>query len=167
MKALTEIFNELSVISDNIDDKDRVVYLLASLPESYEMLVTALEANAEVPNMETVIERLLHEEQKLKEKNQGSSPSRDSKEEVMIVKHKKKGPRCNFCKRFEHIQRNCHELEKKLVLQRAGPSSCQYKKTKHKVNSVNTRGQLQSDDTDSDEVGLVVQDQQVLSADVT
>ena len=59
VKALTEIFNELSIIGDNIDDEDRVVYLLASLPDSYEMLVTALEANTEVPNMETVIERLL------------------------------------------------------------------------------------------------------------
>ena len=64
VKALTEIFNELSVIGDNVDDKDRVVYLLASLPESYEMLVAALEANTEVPSMETVIEQLLHKEQK-------------------------------------------------------------------------------------------------------
>ena len=56
VKALTEIFNELTVIGDNIDDEDRVIYLLASLPDSYEMLVTALEANTEVPNMETVIE---------------------------------------------------------------------------------------------------------------
>ena len=30
------------------------------------MLVTALEANAEVPKMEAVTERLLHEERKLK-----------------------------------------------------------------------------------------------------
>ena len=60
-----------------------------SLLDSYEMLVTALEANTEVPNMETVIERLLHEEQKLK-KNQESLSSRDAKEEVMTLKHKKK-----------------------------------------------------------------------------
>ena len=65
MKALTEIFNELSIIGDNIDDEDRVVYQLASLPDSYEMLVTALEVNTEVQNMKTVIEPLLHEEQKL------------------------------------------------------------------------------------------------------
>ena len=52
VKAITEIFNELSVIGDNIKDEDRVVYLLASLPEIYDMLVTALEANTDVPNME-------------------------------------------------------------------------------------------------------------------
>ena len=54
VKALTEIFNELTVIGDNIDE-DRVIYLLASLPDSYEMLVTALEVNMEVANLETVI----------------------------------------------------------------------------------------------------------------
>jgi hypothetical protein len=41
-----------------------VVYLLASLPESYQVLVTALEANADVPLWETVTERLLAEERK-------------------------------------------------------------------------------------------------------
>ena len=44
MKALTEIFNELSVIGNNTDDKEIVVYLLARVPDSYEMLVTALES---------------------------------------------------------------------------------------------------------------------------
>ena len=68
VKALSEVFNELSVIGDNIDDEDRVVYLQVSLPDSYEMLVTVLEANTEVPNVGTVIEQLLHEEQKLKRK---------------------------------------------------------------------------------------------------
>ena len=57
----------MSVI-DNIKDEDRVVYLLASLPEMYDMLVIALEANTDVPNMETVIERLLYEEQKMRDR---------------------------------------------------------------------------------------------------
>uniref|UniRef100_A0A1X7U5P7 Uncharacterized protein n=1 Tax=Amphimedon queenslandica TaxID=400682 RepID=A0A1X7U5P7_AMPQE len=44
----------LSVIGDNIS-QDRVVYPFASLPESFDMLVTAFEANSDVPNLETVI----------------------------------------------------------------------------------------------------------------
>ena len=166
VQALTEIFNELSIIGDNIDDEDRVVYLLASLPDSYEMLVTALEANTEVPIMETVIERLLHEEQilKLKKKNQECPPSRDAKEEVMTLRHKKKGPRCHFCKKFGHIQRNCHELERKLALERGSPSSRQFKRTEHKINSVNARDQYNS--SDSKVVSLVVQDQHALSVGV-
>jgi hypothetical protein len=43
------------------------VHLPASLPDTYDVLVTVLEANKDVPKMEVVTERLLHEERKLKE----------------------------------------------------------------------------------------------------
>ena len=42
---LTKVFNELSAIGDNIDNEDGIIYLLVNLPDSYKMLVTALEAN--------------------------------------------------------------------------------------------------------------------------
>ena len=74
IKDMTEIFNELAAIDDPITEEDRVVHLLASLPESYDILVTALEASVEVPKMEIVTERLLHEERKIKEKH-GSETS--------------------------------------------------------------------------------------------
>ena len=67
IKAITEIFNELAVIGDNIEDEDKIVYLLAGLPELYDMLVTALEANTNVPDMKTLTESLLHEERKIKD----------------------------------------------------------------------------------------------------
>lgn len=41
IKTMTQLFNELAIVGDTIDDKNRVVYLLASLPDT---LVTALEA---------------------------------------------------------------------------------------------------------------------------
>ena len=44
---MTEIFDGLTFIDDPITEEDRVVHLLASLPESYDILVTALEANIE------------------------------------------------------------------------------------------------------------------------
>ena len=50
-------------------EEDQVVYLLASLPPSYDMLVTALEVQSEnVRKWDLVTENLLHEEQKCKEK---------------------------------------------------------------------------------------------------
>ena len=45
-----------------MNDEDRVVRLLASLPEGFSTLVTALEASEKVPSMEVVIDRLLYEE---------------------------------------------------------------------------------------------------------
>lgn len=43
LKSMTEVFDELSAIRERVEE-DRVVYILASLPESYNVLVTALEA---------------------------------------------------------------------------------------------------------------------------
>ncbi len=42
IKTMMEVFEGLSVVGDPISDEDRVVHLLASLPDSYGMLVTAL-----------------------------------------------------------------------------------------------------------------------------
>ena len=68
IKTMTEIFEALAVIGDSVSEEDHVVHLLASLPDSFNMLVTVLEANSEaVPKMENVTERLLHEERKMKE----------------------------------------------------------------------------------------------------
>ena len=75
---MTEIFDGLSVVGDPISDKDRVVHLLASLPESHNVLVTVLEANEAVPRTEVVTERLLHEERKLTERV-GSERSREER----------------------------------------------------------------------------------------
>ena len=49
--------------------------------------------------METVIKRLLHEERKTKKKGQDSTSAATS-QEVMSVRHKKRGPMCYFCKNF-------------------------------------------------------------------
>ena len=62
IKSLTEVCDELSVIGESVKEVDRVVYLLASLPECYNVLVAALEANSEVPTLAVVTELLLHEQ---------------------------------------------------------------------------------------------------------
>ena len=46
---MTEIINKLAVIGVEMSEEDRVVHLLASLPKSYNTLVTALEASPDVP----------------------------------------------------------------------------------------------------------------------
>ena len=137
IKAMTEVFDALSVISDPVSEEDRVVYLLASLPESYSMLVTALEANAEVPKMELVTERLLHEERKLKDREEAG---RSEKAMTANHKYKKKGPKCYNCGKFGHIKRNC-----RAPLKTEGDSSTEQKAHTAKVES------------DDESVGLVVQ----------
>ena len=107
VQEMTEIFNDLSVIGAAMDEEDKVVTLLASLPDSFDMLLTALEANATVPSMETVTERMLHEERKLNERE----TSVTSSEKVLLGKKAKtKGPRCFSCNKFGHIKKFCNEL---------------------------------------------------------
>ena len=62
---MTEIFEGLSVIGYSLDEEDRVVHQLDSLPDSYSMLVTALEASQNVPKWTLVTERLIYDEKKL------------------------------------------------------------------------------------------------------
>eukprot|EP00731_Ephydatia_muelleri_P014412 Em0008g132a len=81
IKTMTEHFDALAVAGETVSDEDRVVYHLASLPDSYNVLGTALEASAEIFKLEVVTERILHQERKAKEKeaystNENAMPSR-------------------------------------------------------------------------------------------
>ena len=110
---MLETFNELSIVGDAITDKNRVVYLLASLPESFNTLVTALETNPAVPEMEIVIQRSMHEERKRKDHGVLSESESNG---ALAAKHRtgSKAPKCYGCQRFGHIQRNCPECAHSL-----------------------------------------------------
>ncbi len=103
IRKLTEIFEELAVVGNPIEEEDKAVHLLASLPESYSMLVTALEANPEVPKMEVVTERLLHEERKQKDKEGSAGPFK-----ALIGSGKP--VRCFHCNKMGHAKKNCRWL---------------------------------------------------------
>ncbi|KAK3746619.1 hypothetical protein QZH41_003126 [Actinostola sp. cb2023] len=144
IKSITEIFNELAAIGAPMEEEDKVVTLLASLPDKFDMLVTALEANSEVPNMEVVTERLFHEENKLKERETVEKPY----EKVMLGTKSKDRPKCHHCGKPGHLKRNCWSLKKeKEKEQQNKPES---KPVKHKANVV-------ADDSDSESLGLVTQ----------
>lgn len=145
IKAITETFNALSVVGDTITDEDRVVHLLASLPDSYSVLVTALEASAEVPSMEVVMERLLHMERKITD---AESPHGNEGEKAMTAKRQNKkgpwglGPRCYACSKYGHIKRDC-------------PSKAAKKKLDKGKGSAKAHA-TRDGDSDSDNVGLTV-----------
>lgn len=102
IKSMTEIFKELSVVGDSLSEEDHVVHLLANLPESFSMLVTALGTNPDVPQMEVVTERLLHEERKIKDRDGSSSETT----KAMPAYHSKKTI-CRFSWKPGHIKHNC------------------------------------------------------------
>jgi Zinc knuckle. len=100
LKAITEIFHELVVVGNPIEEEDQVVYLLASLPESYNVLVTALESHAEVPDWEVVTERLLGEDRKRR-----GSDAKEAEKGLAATQHR--SVECFRCGRFGHVKKNC------------------------------------------------------------
>ena len=94
------------MIGETISEEDRVVYLLASFPESYNVLVTALEASAEVPRLAVVRERLLHKETKMKSK---LNPFSQEGEVTSCIKEKQ---RCHYSNKLGHFKKESEENAK-------------------------------------------------------
>ena len=92
IKAMTELFDSLAVAGEDMSEEDRVVYLVVSLPESYNVLVTALKAIEDVPKLEVVTEHILHQDRKSKEKSQNGDG-------VLITQRyfKTKSKKCHYC----------------------------------------------------------------------
>ena len=101
---MIEVFEELAVIGDPLEEEDQVVFLLASLPESFDILVTALEVNADVPKMDVVRERLLHEEHKQERGEDGQ----DQSKALASFSHDK--VKCYNCGKPGHIKGYCTQL---------------------------------------------------------
>ena len=100
LKSFVELFDALAVAGETIKDEDRVISLLASLPERYDTLVTTLETLDAVPSWEAVTERLLREEQKRQDYSTDKAYFTSKRRDVKNVQ-------CYGCHRFGHIRRFC------------------------------------------------------------
>ena len=157
IKTMTEVFDKLSAIDEPVKEEDTVVYLLASLPECYNVLVTALEASPDVPTLAVVTECLLHEESKTK-----SRIVESSQEGALAVRSKKL--RCHFCHKLGHFKKRLSrlcEIPVKDFWSRQARSS---QTSKEKQNG-SLQGAEDESGSESESTGLVVQ--HALSADST
>ena len=80
--------------------KKTVISLLASLPETFSMLVITFEAMDKFPSWENVVEKLLHENGKLNEMKDVSSAN---DEVSLFTKKSDKLPKCYECGKLGHI----------------------------------------------------------------
>ena len=154
IKSMVETFEELSVIGEAVEEEDRVVHILASLPDKYNMLVTAFEACSEVPRLEVVTEKLLNEERKIREKTGGSfgdlAPTHDA---LLVNSFKSKFPKtCYYCGKVGHVQAICKEWKKKQEEEQAESKKPEVANFSHVRRS---RGKVVNSDSSDDEVECI------------
>ena len=98
------------------------MYLLAGLPERYDVLVTALESGSDtVPPLESVTEHLLREEQKLKDREEASESKK------LLLSKGKKTFTCHYCKRPGHFKRDGKEFAQAQSSSKQKKPPCQAK----------------------------------------
>ena len=147
INLMTEIFDTLTVAGETVSEEDRVVYLLASLPESYNVLVTALEASENVPKLEVVTERILHQERKFKDRSDATP------ENAMISRRagtpRRKSTKCHHCGKPGHFKKDCWILKAEKE-GRKDPGAGKKTKSQEKATTMTVQ-----EDSDSDSVGLI------------
>ena len=154
IKSMTEIFQELSIIGQPMEEEDRVVQLLTSLPKKFNVLVTSLLSNVEVPSMEMVTERIMHEDRKLKEVKE--IETREIKNQALYASRtesrvRREPPTCFYCGFKGHIKRNCDTFRKdQEKLEKQNMKRNQNRNNKLKENNANfSASKLQEEDEES------------------
>lgn len=144
IKMMTEVMSEMSIVGDPIAEEDKVVHLLASLPDSFKMLVTAFESLSEVPSMETVTERIRHEAQK---------SSSGEQNRALAASRRNRNLTCHFCKKVGHIKRECYGYKNEL---KRKEKEAKHNKSRPKANKAVVKQRHSSSSSEDECVGLVV-----------
>src|SRR5438132_1450365 len=120
INVFNQLLADLVKVKVKVDDEDRAIILLCSLPRSYEHLVTTLTYGKEDVKVDDIVAALLaHDQRRKNNATEGSSSealqvrydhSLDDKKGKK--KKKKKELQCYECKGWGHIRRNCPELKK-------------------------------------------------------
>ena len=109
LKCMKEINDKLVTLGSADAEEEQVVALLISLPPSYEMLVTALEATGEDLSLVFVQQALVNEEQKRQvSKRRAAAVNQDSALRVDKPGKPFKG-KCYKCKKEGHKASECRK----------------------------------------------------------
>lgn len=111
---LTGLCEKLAGMGEPLSEKWYVAFLLCSMPDSYENLITALESRSDNDlTLDYVKSKLLHEYFKRKELKQTPEPAQATSSEVALKTET--GIRtCYFCNKPGHIKRFCYLYKNSL-----------------------------------------------------
>ncbi|KAE8721509.1 hypothetical protein F3Y22_tig00015910pilonHSYRG00102 [Hibiscus syriacus] len=139
VNVFNQIVSDLARLDVKIEDEDRAMILLCSLPPSYEHMVTTLTYGKETINVEEITAALLAHNQR--KQNAGESSQADSlyvkgnrdcgrkpekagsgKRNSRSKSRDKKTIHCYKCKEAGHMKRDCPKLKKQTDEKRDGSS---------------------------------------------
>jgi hypothetical protein len=105
------LFDQLAVLGTKMDEKLQVTAILTSLNNEYSSVVTGIEAWDEKRLKLSNVKSILIEEFEKKESSKTvSSSSTSSGGDLFYTKatNYHANVQCNYCKRYGHIEKNCH-----------------------------------------------------------
>lgn len=110
---LDELFDRLQCAGQELESSLKIAMVLRSLPDSFDILVTALESRKEEDlTMEIVKQKLLDEWQRRTERTVSASSNFDDRALRSVAKrHEEKV--CFYCRKPGHFRRNCRLFLKK------------------------------------------------------
>ena len=115
IKLMKETTDKLAAVKATISEEDQIVTLLGSLPDSYAMLVTALEARVEDLTLNYVQQAIINEEQRRQQSKQS-----DQQSDTALVagnsyrsrSDNSKRRACYVCQSIYHLKKDCPDLSK-------------------------------------------------------
>ena len=127
LNRLKRLVGELAAIGAPVSNEDQVYTLLASLPDSYEHLIVALESTADDNlTLEFVSSRLLQEELR---RQDGSDTASKKGGKAFFTKNGNQGGKdaswkktatCHHCNLKGHIKADCRKLKAEQAAQKVG-----------------------------------------------
>lgn len=115
---LTDQFQKLVDLGENqLNDNWKVAITLSSLPPSYDTMITALEARPDADlTLSLIHSKLINEHLKRKNANNATESSSSNGKE-MVLKTKSNKLKCFFCKKTNHIKKDCLKYKQWLKKQ--------------------------------------------------
>ena len=120
VNVFNQVIADLVKVEVTIDDEDKAIIFLCSLPRSYEHLVTTLKYGKKAVRVDDILAALFAHEQKRKN-NAGKSSSGDTlfvkggRGRETNKKKKKKGPPYYKCNDWGYVRKDCPELKKGMA----------------------------------------------------
>lgn len=115
VRTATELFDNLTAVGDILKDKDRVMILMSSLSAKFDVLITALQSNKDMPTWDELVERIKAEEDRQVEREPEPTVAlyTNSDHTKKSYDVSKEESICFYCKKAGHFKKDCYAYRRK------------------------------------------------------